>query len=155
MLKQIAMLQSLETGVIDRLDDALDLGLESPAGRDAFRSAMRELTSATALTNELVYAPLLEDPATRDYVRQLDFKLFGLIERIEVLRAYLELSMDNKDRDADTVELTVHRLRRRLLILFKKQSGLWPVYTSWADRNAPTMTNSDIRSTPAEPSLVH
>ena len=32
MLKQIAMLQSLETGVIDRLDDALDLDLKSRPG---------------------------------------------------------------------------------------------------------------------------
>lgn len=137
MLKQIAMLQSLETGIIDRLDDALDLGLESQGGRAAFKSAMRELNSATELKNELIYAPLLEDPATRDYIRQLDFKLFGLTERIEVLRSYLELSMENQERDADMIELTVHRLRRRLLVLFKKESALRPVYTHWHDRNAP------------------
>lgn len=143
MLKQIAMLQSLESGIIDRLDEALDHGLDNQAGRDALQSAMRELNTATELKSELIYAPLLEDPATRDYIRRFDFKLYGLIERIEVLRTYLELSMRAEKRDADMIELTVHRLRRRLLVLFKKESALRPVYSSWVDRHAPT---SDVRS---------
>ena len=37
MLKQIAMLQSLESGIIDRLDEALDHGLDNQAGREALQ----------------------------------------------------------------------------------------------------------------------
>lgn len=138
MLKHIAMLQGLETGIIDRLDEALDHGLETPAGGDALASAMRELNTATELKSELIYAPLLADPATRDYIRHLDFQLYGLTERIEVLRTYLEMSMQADQRDFDMIELTLHRLRRRLLVLFKKESALRPVYASWVGRHAPT-----------------
>ncbi|MBO6796460.1 hypothetical protein [Maricaulis sp.] len=153
MLKQIAMLQSLETGIIDRLDEALDHGLGTQGGRDALQSAMRELNTTAELKSELIYSPLLEDPATRDYIRHLDFKLYGLIERIEVLRSYLELSMQADTPDADMIELTVHRLRRRLLVLFKKESALRPVYSSWVDRHAPTA--GDTARLDHAPTAIH
>ncbi|WP_300528244.1 hypothetical protein [Maricaulis sp.] len=135
MHRDLRRLKSLENEIIECLDIAIDCGLEANEGQAAFRMGMERLSQATDLKTDLIYAPLADDPATRDYISRLDGQLSGLTERIDILRAYLEISLCSDMIDAEAVTMSLNRLRRRLLVLFRREAALGPVYSSWKKRH--------------------
>ena len=152
MQKRIFMIRELEADCVGMLNTALEHGLTSEAGKIAFRSAMLQLRTATELKSEMIYAPLLEDPNTCDYVRRLEGQLFDLSERIGTLRRHLEQCLDSGTSDTDQLTASAQRLRRRLLVLFKKESALRPIYATWCDRTIGRFEQS-LPGT-AEPSMA-
>lgn len=135
MLKQIVMLQSFEMGIIDCLDDVFDFGFESQGGCVVFKLVMWEFNFVIKFKSKLIYVLLLEDFVICDYICQLDFKFFGLIECIEVLWFYLEFLMENQEWDVDMIELIVYRFCWCLFVLFKKEFVLCLIYMYWYDWN--------------------
>ena len=146
MHRDLRRLKSLETEIIECLDIAIDCGLEANEGQAAFRMGMERLSQATDLKTDLIYAPLSDNPATRDYVSRLDGQLAGLTERIDILRADLEISLCSDMIDADAVSTSLNRLRRRLLVLFRREAALGPVYSSWKKRHTalPVAANCNV-----------
>jgi|GEM_PF-1700459 len=128
-------LRDLEKQVIECVDIAIEAGLDSSEGLNAFKLGMEKFNASADLKSRLIYEPLADDPATRDYVTRLDDQLFGLSERIDILRAYIELTIDGQDMETDTLELSLHRLRRRLLVMFRREAALGPVFEAWCKRH--------------------
>lgn len=146
MHRDLRRLKSLETEIIECLDIAIDCGLEVQEGQAAFRMGMERLSEATDLKTDLIYAPLADDPATRHYISRLDGQLAGLTERIDILRAYLEISLCSDMIDAKAVSISLNRLRRCLLVLFRREAALGPVYSSWKKRREvpPVAANCNV-----------
>lgn len=138
MQSEIDLLRGYERHIIECLDIAIECGLDTEPGREAFHLAMECLNTATDLKAQLIYEPLADDPATREYVERLDDHRYELMEGIDILRAYIELTMDEGgDAASDTSPSLVpslNRLRRRLLVLFKREAPLGPVFEAWQER---------------------
>ncbi len=138
MQSEIDLLRGYERHIIECLDIAIECGLDTEPGREAFHLAMECLNTATDLKAQLIYEPLADDPTTREYVERLDDHRYELMEGIDILRAYIELTMDEGgDAVSDTSPSLVpslNRLRRRLLVLFKREAPLGPVFEAWQER---------------------
>lgn len=148
MNSEVDLLRGYERHVIECLDIAIECGLDTDPGRDAFHLAMQCLSTATDLKAQLIYEPLADDPATRDYILRLDDHRYELMEGIDILRAYIELTMDETAADETSADETsadeaqprenlspsLNRLRRRLLVLFKREAPLGPVFEAWQER---------------------
>lgn len=156
MNSEIDLLRGYERHVIECLDIAIECGLETEPGRDAFHLAMKCLTTVTDLKAQLIYEPLSADPTTREYVLRLDDHRFELMEGIDILRAYIELTVDEEnlaepDAAASMIP-SLNRLRRRLLVLFKREAPLGPVFEAWQERRYSLVLPR--ASLPVSPSLA-
>lgn len=134
MTNELDLVRDYEAHVIECLDLAITCGLSTEAGLEAFHLAMKCLTQATDLKSQLIYSPLSDDPSTADYVRRLDDHRYELMESVDILRAYIELTLDEGSQADAMLESSLHRLRRRLLVLFKREAPLGPVFEAWQER---------------------
>ena len=138
MQSEFDLLRGYERHIIECLDIAIECGLDTEPGRDAFHLAMECMNTATDLKAQLIYEPLADDPATREYIERLDDHRYELMEGIDILRADIELTMDEGDGAAPNTSPSLvpslNRLRRRLLVLFKREAPLGPVFEAWQER---------------------
>lgn len=138
MQSEIDLLRGYERHIIECLDIAIECGLDTEPGREAFHLAMECLNTATDLKAQLIYEPLADDPTTREYIERLDDHRYELMEGIDILRAYIELTMDEggdaASNTSPSLVPSLNRLRRRLLVLFKREAPLGPVFEAWQER---------------------
>lgn len=147
MSQELNLLRDYEAQTIECLDLAIECGLDSDAGREAFHLAMKCFNHATDLKTRLIYAPLSDDPATADYVRRLDCHRDELMESIDILRSYIELTVEEADTAPDTLRNSMNRLRRRLMVLFKRETPLRSVFEAWQERQVDPLTGQSLDGT--------
>jgi hypothetical protein len=127
-------LKDLEAELFDALDAAEKAGLDKPDGHFAFQRGMTALDLVTLERAERIYEPLSADPVTRDYVVHLDNQLRGLVERIDVLRTRIEVSLEAELDDRASLSRELHRLAAQLRARFRREAALLPVFKAWQER---------------------
>jgi hypothetical protein len=138
MFQDMKRLATMESDIFECLDLATECGLGTPGGQAAYHMGMERLDRISELKADHIYAPLADDPATRDYVSHLDGNLFGLMARIDILRTHIDLSIAADNPEQPETKASLSRLSRQLQIRFRREAALLPVFETWRQRHAAT-----------------
>jgi hypothetical protein len=89
-------LAGLEDDIYGCLEETLDEGFEKMEGIAAYAMAYSLLRRLDNVRAETIYNPLTEDPMTRDYATRAIEKIHPVTERIDSIRAKLDLRKAEK-----------------------------------------------------------